>query len=207
MFKTAKQMAEMSGIGCETLRRMIKQNEIDYVQIGNRSLLTEQAMWDWYERNKKQANKPSAMTFNWQQYLKDNGLQITQERVADLKDVRNRVLHALTANPFVKANELPHSYSCTRMELSVITESAFAMVYERAYGEAMGLSGITLGDIVLYAVSRTLLHYPDLNAHYLDMGIRQFKAVNLAFACDTPRGLLVPTIFGATPPPLSLTQV
>ncbi len=65
-------------------------------------------------------------------------------------------------------------------------------------GEAMGLSGVTLGDIVLYAVSRPLLNYPDLNAHYLDTGIRQFKAVNLAFACDTPRGLLVPTIFGAS---------
>ncbi len=65
-------------------------------------------------------------------------------------------------------------------------------------GEAMGLSGVTLGDIVLYAVSRTLLNHPDLNAHYLDTGIRQFKDVNLAFACDTPRGLLVPTIFGAS---------
>lgn len=65
-------------------------------------------------------------------------------------------------------------------------------------GEAMGLSGVTLGDIVLYAVSRTLLNHPDLNAHYLDTGIRQFKDVHLAFACDTPRGLLVPTIFGAS---------
>ncbi len=60
--------------------------------------------------------------------------------------VRNRVLHALTANPFVKANELPHSYSCTRMELSVVTESAFAMLYEKAYGEAMGLSDAKLSS-------------------------------------------------------------
>ena len=59
-------------------------------------------------------------------------------------------------------------------------------------------SGITLGDIVLYAVSRTLLNHPDLNAHMLDdNSIRLFKHVNLGVAVDTPRGLMVPTIFNA----------
>ena len=60
------------------------------------------------------------------------------------------------------------------------------------------VSGITLGDIVLYAVSRTLLNHPDLNAHMLDDNtIRLFKHVNLGVAVDTPRGLMVPTIFNA----------
>ncbi len=59
-------------------------------------------------------------------------------------------------------------------------------------------AGITLGDIVLYAVSRTLLDHPDLNAHMLDdNNIRLFKHVNLGVAVDTPRGLMVPTIFRA----------
>lgn len=59
-------------------------------------------------------------------------------------------------------------------------------------------SGITLGDIVLYAVSRTLLNHPDLNAHMLsDTSIRLFNHVNLGVAVDTPRGLMVPTIFHA----------
>ncbi len=59
-------------------------------------------------------------------------------------------------------------------------------------------SGITLGDIVLYAVSRTLLNHPDLNAHMLDdNNIRLFKHVNLGVAVDTPRGLMVPTIYNA----------
>jgi len=60
------------------------------------------------------------------------------------------------------------------------------------------LAGITLGDIVLYAVSRTLLNHPDLNANMLDdNSIRLFKHVNLGVAVDTPRGLMVPTIFHA----------
>jgi pyruvate dehydrogenase E2 component (dihydrolipoamide acetyltransferase) len=59
-------------------------------------------------------------------------------------------------------------------------------------------AGITLGDIGLYAVYRTLLSHPDLNAHMLDdNNIRLFKHVNLGLAVDTPRGLMVPTIFHA----------
>ena len=66
--------------------------------------------------------------------------------------------------------------------------------------KAMGgdYAGITIGDILLYAVSRTLLNYPDLNANMLDdSSIRQFTHVNLGVAVDTPRGLMVPTIFRA----------
>ncbi len=59
-------------------------------------------------------------------------------------------------------------------------------------------AGITLGDIILYAVSRTLLNHPDLNANMLDdNNIRLFKHVNLGVAVDTPRGLMVPTIHHA----------
>lgn len=59
-------------------------------------------------------------------------------------------------------------------------------------------AGITLGDILLYAVSRTILNYPDLNANMLDdNNIRIFNHVNLGVAVDTPRGLMVPTIFHA----------
>lgn len=57
MFKTVTQMAEISGIGREALRRMVNENEIDYVQIGNRRLITEKALVEWYERNKVTAKK------------------------------------------------------------------------------------------------------------------------------------------------------
>ena len=71
--------------------------------------------------------------------------------------------------------------------------------YRKALKAAGGeYAGITLGDIVLYAVSRTLLNHPDLNANMLDdNSIRIFKHVHLGVAVDTPRGLMVPTIFNA----------
>ena len=70
----------------------------------------------------------------------------------------------------------------------------------RAEFKAAGgdLAGVTLGDMVLYAVSRTLKNHADLNAIMLDDNtIRQYSSVNLAVAVDTPRGLMVPVIFGA----------
>ena len=73
------------------------------------------------------------------------------------------------------------------------------LAYRKQLKNAEGdYAGITLGDIVLYAVSRTLLNHPDLNANMLDdSSIRRFKHVNLGVAVDTPRGLMVPTIFNA----------
>ncbi len=72
---------------------------------------------------------------------------------------------------------------------------AYRKTLKAAEGE---YAGITLGDIILYAVSRTLLNHPDLNAHMLDdNNIRLFTHVNLGVAVDTPRGLMVPTIFHA----------
>ena len=59
-------------------------------------------------------------------------------------------------------------------------------------------AGITVGDMILYAVSRSLLSCPDLNAHMLDeKTIRRFSHVHLGVAVDTPRGLMVPTVFYA----------
>jgi len=52
--------------------------------------------------------------------------------------------------------------------------------------------------MVMFAVARSLHACPDLNANMLDdTTIRKFRHVNLGFACDTPRGLLVPVIRNA----------
>ena len=75
---------------------------------------------------------------------------------------------------------------------------------KKAKEEGLGEKGFslaqtvpTLGDIVLFAVSRVLLNHPACNAHYDDEKMTFFKHVNLGVAIDTPRGLMVPTLFGA----------
>ncbi|MBR3144809.1 MAG: 2-oxo acid dehydrogenase subunit E2 [Clostridia bacterium] len=64
-------------------------------------------------------------------------------------------------------------------------------------GEALGVNGITISDIIIYAVSRTLKNHRSLNAHLLDDKMRFFNGVHIGIACDTDRGLLVPTLFNA----------
>lgn len=51
--------------------------------------------------------------------------------------IKNRTLYILSANPFFKATELAHSYGCNRMDVSVITETSFAVIYQKLYGEEM----------------------------------------------------------------------
>ena len=65
-------------------------------------------------------------------------------------------------------------------------------------GAALGLPDITINDIILYTVSRVLPNHPDLNAHLLEGSVlRRFKDAHLGIAVDTPRGLMVPTLFNA----------
>lgn len=60
-----------------------------------------------------------------------------------------------------------------------------------------GLAGISLNDLIHFAVVKTLTEFPELNGHFLGESIRLFKEVHLGFAVDTPRGLMVPTIVSA----------
>jgi pyruvate dehydrogenase E2 component (dihydrolipoamide acetyltransferase) len=63
--------------------------------------------------------------------------------------------------------------------------------------EGLGLREITIGDLVNFAAARTLAGHPEVNAHFAEGRILQFARVHLAFAVDTPRGLIVPVIRNA----------
>lgn len=63
--------------------------------------------------------------------------------------------------------------------------------------ERLGVGNITINDLVLFAVARTLRSFPDLNAHFLGDRIRRFSSVHLGMATDTERGLMVPVIRNA----------
>lgn len=65
--------------------------------------------------------------------------------------------------------------------------------------DQLGLENITINDIILYAVSRTVLNHKDVNANFIQDGtvMRYFKNAHLGIAVDTPRGLMVPTLMNA----------
>jgi pyruvate dehydrogenase E2 component (dihydrolipoamide acetyltransferase) len=88
--------------------------------------------------------------------------------------------------------QLTHNFSFDATEIMELRGKI------KAKGDFMGLQDVGIGDMINFAVSRILPEYPSLNAHMLDdFIIRQFSDVNMGFACDTERGLMVPVIKAA----------
>ncbi|GHT97777.1 acetyltransferase component of pyruvate dehydrogenase complex [Spirochaetia bacterium] len=75
----------------------------------------------------------------------------------------------------------------------------------KASDEALGLSKVTVNDLVLFAVSRVLPQYAFMNALKIGETLRTFERVHLGVAVDTPKGLMVPVIRNANL--LSLKQI
>lgn len=64
--------------------------------------------------------------------------------------------------------------------------------------EELGLIGITIGDLVGFAAVKTAAKHTNHNAHLDGETLTTYEQVHLGFACDTPRGLLVPTVRNAS---------
>ena len=65
MLKTVEQMALISGIGENKLRQLmadglLDNGELEFIQNGNRRLISEQAIWDYYNRAKTPARSVSS---------------------------------------------------------------------------------------------------------------------------------------------------
>ncbi|MGP1498484.1 MAG: dihydrolipoamide acetyltransferase family protein [Schaalia odontolytica] len=102
------------------------------------------------------------------------------------KVVAKRMMESLTSTAQLTLNTTANAAGILAMRKKV-----------KNADEALGLNKITLNDLVCFAVSRTLLKYPVFNAHLEGGVLTEFEQVHLGFACDTPRGLLVPVIRSA----------
>ncbi|MDR2657125.1 MAG: 2-oxo acid dehydrogenase subunit E2 [Oscillospiraceae bacterium] len=105
----------------------------------------------------------------------------TDEPMSTMRKVIAKNMAASLAN----AAQLTHSSSFDAAEI---------LAYRARCKADAKMSGVTLGDMVLFAVSRTLLDFPGMNAHVLGETIRRFGGVHLAVAIDIPGGLVVPVI-------------
>ncbi|MBN2859007.1 MAG: 2-oxo acid dehydrogenase subunit E2 [Sphaerochaetaceae bacterium] len=115
------------------------------------------------------------------------------------------------SKPSAEKNVIPvkgiRKVTAQRMKESIDTTAAFTLnTYADARGlialrkkfkessEELGLSRISINDMVMFAVSRTLISYPYMNAHFFGETITEYENVHLGFAVDTPKGLLVPVL-------------
>jgi pyruvate dehydrogenase E2 component (dihydrolipoamide acetyltransferase) len=56
------------------------------------------------------------------------------------------------------------------------------------------LGDITITDMVLFCAVRAVREMPEVNAELVEGLLRRHASIHLAFACDTPRGLLAPVV-------------
>ena len=111
----------------------------------------------------------------------------TDVKISNIRKVIAKSMHASLSN-------------MAQLTLNASFDATEVMAFRKnlkANGEALGMGNITINDIVLYAVAKTLMAHKDLNAHWLDDVMRIFDNVNLGIAVDTERGLMVPTLMAA----------
>ncbi|MCP5110847.1 MAG: 2-oxo acid dehydrogenase subunit E2 [bacterium] len=55
-------------------------------------------------------------------------------------------------------------------------------------------SDVNINDLIMYCAVQTLGEAPEINAELIDGEIYRHSGIHLGFACDTPRGLVVPVV-------------
>ena len=99
----------------------------------------------------------------------------------------------------IAKNMMNSLQTTAQLTLNASFDATSIMEYRKLVKSGAGeiaLGNITLNDMVMYAVSRTVGDFENLNAHMIgEDQIKVFSNVHLGFACDTDKGLMVPTIF------------
>ena len=111
-----------------------------------------------------------------------------------MSNIRKVIARSMVASLSTMA-QLTHNISYDATEVKA------ARALYKAKGEPFGMEKISINDIIMYVVARTLMmpEHRALNANLIDDGktMKYFRGVNLGMAVDTDRGLMVPTIFNA----------
>ena len=56
------------------------------------------------------------------------------------------------------------------------------------------LPDVSISDMVIFCAIKALAQMPELNAEFIDGEIHRHSGIHAGFACDTPKGLLVPVV-------------
>ena len=96
------------------------------------------------------------------------------------------------------ARRMRESLSSTAQYTLTSSANAGGLLLLRARIKASkGLPDININDMVTFCTIKALLDVPDLNALFTGGKILRSREVHIGFACDTPKGLLVPVVRNA----------
>jgi pyruvate dehydrogenase E2 component (dihydrolipoamide acetyltransferase) len=95
------------------------------------------------------------------------------------------------------ARRMRESLASTAQYTLHSSANAKGLLAARARLTSGGLREISINDLVTFCTVEALLEVPSLNAEFVDGRIRTHSEIHIGFACDTPRGLLVPVVRNA----------
>ncbi|HNY39642.1 MAG TPA: dihydrolipoamide acetyltransferase family protein [Bryobacteraceae bacterium] len=96
------------------------------------------------------------------------------------------------------ARRMRESLANTAQYTLTASANASGLLLLRAKVKASkGVVDININDLVTFCTIRALLEVPELNVEFIDGKICRHTEVHIGFACDTPRGLMVPVVRNA----------
>jgi pyruvate dehydrogenase E2 component (dihydrolipoamide acetyltransferase) len=96
------------------------------------------------------------------------------------------------------ARRMRESLAATAQYTLNSSADASGLLRVRAKVKAVkGGPDININDLVTFCTVKALLDVPELNAEFFDGKIRKHAEIHIGFACDTPRGLMVPVVRNA----------
>jgi pyruvate dehydrogenase E2 component (dihydrolipoamide acetyltransferase) len=96
------------------------------------------------------------------------------------------------------ASRMRESLSSTAQYTLHASADASGLLMLRARIKASSaVPDININDLVTFCTVRALLEVPDLNVLFVDGKTHPGRDIHIGFACDTPRGLLVPVVRNA----------
>ena len=99
---------------------------------------------------------------------------------------------------YIKKSMTASLQGIPQLTLNSSFDATVIMNLRKKFKENEQFAGITLNDIVVHAAAKVVADFPMLNAHLNGETMRKFKKVNIGVAVDTPKGLLVPAVIGAS---------
>jgi len=113
----------------------------------------------------------------------------SEESMGALKEIKVKGVRKLVADRMLNSMQ-----TTAQLTMHTSADARAVLAARKQFKASEDKAGITINDLVLYAVAQTVVEFPDLNAYWLGEKMVQFENVHLGFAVDTPRGLMVPVI-------------
>ncbi len=110
------------------------------------------------------------------------------------RDAAVREIPLKGARKIIAGRLLESLRTTAQFTLNASADARALLAFRRRCKESAEMRDVSLNDLLLFAVARTLPGFPELNALFEDNTVYQYRAVHLAMAVDSERGLLAPVI-------------